>query len=116
MEETKIAVLTDGGKIEEELRVQLHHLGYKNTEWFTEVTPFFSYIDETPNVIMVLSCTGAYSVEIAMNLRDRSASNPLIWFSDLDFGVVSYRVHASWFGMMPVTEEALKRAFHRVLH
>lgn len=114
MNEQKIVVLTDAGKSNEEIQTQLKHLQFNDVAYFTETTPFFSYVDENPEVVMILNYAGPYSVEIAMKLRDRSPSNPLIWFSDLDFGLVSYRVHATWFGMLPVTEEKLTKAMKLV--
>ena len=116
MNEQRIAVLTNAEKASEEIQRQLEHLQYGQVAYFTETTPFFTYVDEHPGIITILNYTGPYSVEIAMKLRDRSPSNPLIWFSDLDFGLVSYRIHTDWFGMMPVTEEVLKKALDRVQH
>ena len=114
MNEQRIAVLANAEKASEEIQRQLEHLQYGQVAYFTETTPFFNYVDEHPGIITILNYTGPYSVEIAMKLRDRSPSNPLIWFSDLDFGLVSYRVHATWFGMLPVTEEKLTKAMKLV--
>lgn len=39
----------------------------------------------------------------------------VIWFSDLDFGVQSYRLCLSWFGRKPVTYQKMEQALIRCM-
>lgn len=39
----------------------------------------------------------------------------VVWFSDLDFGVQSYRLCLSWFGRKPVTYRKIRQALFRCM-
>lgn len=117
MSMAKIAVLCDDKNSCTQLMKQLEYMDAEkivSIVSFTQAEQFLSYIRGNPDVVMLLMKTGPYSVQTAMEAREQNPEGSLIWFSDLDFGSLSYRIHTSWFGMLPAEDEALRRAMERV--
>lgn len=64
--------------------------------------------------LVVVAADGACGMESVIAVRNASPELPVIWFSDdADFGVQSYRLGCSYFGVKPVTSEKLQRAMER---
>ena len=60
--------------------------------------------------ILLLAQEGAGSVELAATAVEECPYSPVIWLSDLDFALFSYRLEVSHFGFLPATEENLRIA------
>ena len=72
---------------------------------------FIAAISMRPDLIMIIVQKGAKSTETAMSAREHNRNGKLIWFSDLDFALLSFRLKAAYFGLMPVTADKLQIAF-----
>ena len=109
-----VVMICDCEKACEQMLEKLGLLGVERIAAFKQVSPFLACVDRNPDAAVLLMQTGPYSVELALNVRERNAKVPLIWFSDLDFAVTAFRVRASYFGLLPVTEESLRTALEKV--
>ncbi len=82
------------------------------TEHFTSFPQFLKSGRENPRRILLLAQEGSRSVELAATIVEECPQNPLIWLSDLDFALFSYRLEVEHFGLLPGTEESLRVALH----
>ncbi len=110
----KTAVLCDDENSCIHVTQQLQYMDVGQIVSFTQTDQFLAHIRGCPDIVMLLMQTGSYSVQTAMEAMEQNPEGSLIWFSDLDFGSLSYHIHTSWFGMLPAEDEALRRALERV--
>ena len=71
---------------------------------------FISLITNRPDIVMIIAQKGARSTETAMSAREQNPDGKLIWLSDLDFALLSFRLKAAYFGLFPIDDEKLKVA------
>lgn len=79
---------------------------------FCNVSDFITMVNDNPNVIMMITQKGPLSTETAMAAREHNLRGKLIWFSDLDFALLSFRLKVTYFGLLPIEEEKLKLALN----
>lgn len=89
---------------------QLSKLCHVTTEIFYSISDFITRISDCPDTIMLIAQTGSRSTETAMAAREHNPQGKLIWFSDLDFALLSFRLRAVYFGLLPLEERKLKKA------
>lgn len=77
---------------------------------FYNISDFLAMVTDDPNAIMMIAQTGALSTETAMAAREHNPGGKLIWFSDLDFALLSFRLKATYFGLLPIEDEKLRVA------
>ena len=77
---------------------------------FTKDGEFLSFITKRSDLIMMIVQRGSYSTETAMLAREQNPKGKLLWFCDLDFSLLSFRLKATYFGIVPIEEEKLKQA------
>lgn len=71
-----------------------------------------SHIRQREADIIIVSQNGVIGLDIVSGLK--APAGKVIWFSDLDFGVQAYRLHVSYFNMLPITQEKIIRALQHV--
>lgn len=77
---------------------------------FCNVSDFIAMVTDHPDAIMMIAQKGSRSIETAMAARECNPRGKLIWFSDLDFALLSFRLKATYFGLLPIEEEKLRLA------
>lgn len=65
--------------------------------------------------LLVVAQSGTFSLEVMDTVKQDAPGVPVLWFSDLDFGVRSYQYGVTWFGRKPVGLPVLRRAMSRAL-
>lgn len=81
---------------------------------FSERRMFLAHIRGRPDLTALLIESGPHATETAAEIREQNPSGKFLWFSDLDFSLLSYRLHADYFGLLPVTEDKLRTALQNV--
>lgn len=81
-----------------------------STESFCSVSDFLTAVNDNPDAIMMITQKGSRSTETAIVARENNPGGKLIWFSDLDFALLSFRLKATYFGLLPIEDEKLKTA------
>lgn len=84
--------------------------GPLQTDCFSSFPEFLESGRIHPRRILLLAEEGPNSVELAASIREVCPEHRFLWFSDLDFGLFSYRLEADYFGFLPVREEKLRKA------
>ena len=112
-----ISLYTTNPEVEEALIEVLNRLNQEGpepvlTEKFSNFSDFLESGKSSPRRILMLAQKGAGSVELAAAAAEECPQNPLIWLSDLDFALFSYRLEVDHFGLLPVTEETLRVALN----
>lgn len=105
-----VALCCDNQESGKAIAEQLSGLCRVSTEIFYSISEFIARISDCPDAIMLIAQTGSLSTETAMAARDHNPQGKLIWFSDLDFALLSFRLRATYFGLLPVEERKLKKA------
>ena len=105
-----VALCCDNPKSGESIIRQLSKLCRVTTESFYNIFDFIARVSDCPDAIMLIAQTGALSTETAMAAKEHNPQGKLIWFSDLDFALLSFRLKATYFGLLPVEEDKLKTA------
>lgn len=77
---------------------------------FYNVSDFITGISDCPDTVMLIAQKGAPSTETAMAAREHNPRGKLLWFSDLDFALLSFRLKATYFGLLPIEENKLRTA------
>lgn len=77
---------------------------------FSDAHKFLKCIRGRSDLTMLLMQTGPQSTETAVEAKEQNPGGKLLWFSDLDFSLLAYRLRASYFGLLPANEETLKQA------
>lgn len=98
------------------VRLNQQDLAPIQAEHFTSFPQFLKSGRENPRRILLLAQEGSRSVELAATIVEECPHNPLIWLSDLDFALFSYRLEVEHFGLLPGTEESLRVALHNCKH
>ena len=80
------------------------------TELFKDFGRFLDSGRKDPRRILLLAQLGTKSVELASTLVEECPVNPVVWLSDLDFALFSYRLEVDHFGFLPGTKETLRTA------
>lgn len=77
---------------------------------YFNMSEFTSAVANRPDTIMLVARTGTHS---AVTASDAAMCNPggkLVWFCDLDFALLSFRLKSAYFGLLPVDNEKLRTA------
>lgn len=73
-------------------------------------------VDWNPGLAIVAR-DGAAGMEGVYLVRQQRPGVPVFWFSDDDdFSVQSHRLECTYFAAKPLTQEKLRKAFHRCAH
>ena len=86
------------------------------TETFSDFAAFLDSGRSNPRRILMLAQTGARSVELVSTAVEECPDNPVVWLSDLDFGLFSYRLEVAHFSFLPGTAESLRTALRNCSH
>lgn len=105
-----VALCCDDPKSGESITGQLSKLCHVTTETFYSISDFIAKVSGCPDTVMLIAQTGALSTETVMAAKEHNPQGKLIWFSDLDFALLSFRLKATYFGLLPVEEDKLKAA------
>lgn len=110
-----ISLYTTNPEVEETLMAALVRLNQLEpepvlAETFSSFSAFLESGKRNPRRILMLAQKGASSVELAAAAAEECPKNPLIWLSDLDFALFSYRLEVDHFALLPGTEEILRTA------
>ncbi len=110
-----ISIYSTDEAIRQELYRLLHGLASESQETlrlycYDDFAAFLDSGRENPRRILLLAEKGAEGVELAVSAAEECPDNRLIWFSDLDFALFSYRLEVVYFGFLPVQEESLRIA------
>ncbi|WP_302496106.1 hypothetical protein [uncultured Flavonifractor sp.] len=79
---------------------------------FSNFGDFLSSGRQDPRRILVLAQSGTESVELASTTVEECPGNSVIWLSDYDFALFSYRLEVAYFGFLPATEKGMRTALH----
>ena len=85
-------------------------------EGFSNFSAFLDSGRQNPCRILMLAQEGAKGVELAAAAVEECPESPVIWFSDLDFALFSYRLEVAHFAMLPGTPESLRTALNNCRH
>lgn len=77
---------------------------------FSDRRAFLDHIRGRPDLTALLVEKGPHATETAAEIREQNPNGKFLWFSDLDFSLLSYRLRADYFGLLPVTEDKLRAA------
>ncbi len=77
---------------------------------FSDRRTFLSYIRGRPDLTALFMEPGPHATETAAEIREQNPNGRFLWFSDLDFSLLSYRLRADYFGLLPLTEDKLRVA------
>ena len=110
-----ISLYTTNPKIQASLTDLLDQLDQEGpepvrTEGFTSFSAFLDSGRRNPRRILLLAQEGTKGVELAAAAAEECPESPLVWFSDLDFALFSYRLEVDHFALLPGTEESLRAA------
>lgn len=105
-----VALYCDNPENGSSIARQLTKLCRVPTETFYNIFDFITKVSDCPDTVMFIAQTGALSTETAMAAREHNPHGKLIWFSDLDFALLSFRLKATYFGLLPVEDNKLKTA------
>ena len=118
---SRIAIFSSDQQIRRRLEGQLTEL---SREWpeplgvktYSRFAEFLDSGKKNPRRIMLLAQEGAASVDLAAAVAEECPENPLVWLSDLDFALFSYRLEADYFGLLPGTTDSLRAALRNCGH
>lgn len=65
---------------------------------------------------MMFTLRGPDGAALAAEVHGDCPENWLVWFSDLDFSLLSYQLEAAYFGLLPVREEQIAEALSSCEH
>lgn len=105
-----IALYCDDTQNGEKVKNQIALLCDTPVHVFTNNREFITAVKSRPDLIMLIMQKGATSTETAMSAVEHNPTGKLIWFCDLDFALLSFRLKAAYFGLLPVTDDKLKAA------
>ncbi|MCD8146170.1 MAG: hypothetical protein LUD84_02625 [Clostridiales bacterium] len=71
---------------------------------------YLSFVKRNPYLVMVVATRGSNGRTIATKIRENNPLARMLWFSDPDNCVYSYRIHVTCFGLLPPTEEGVALA------
>ncbi len=71
---------------------------------------YLSFVKRNPYLVMVVATRGKRGRETAARIRENNPLARMLWFSDPDNGVYSYRIHVTCFGLLPPTQEGVALA------
>lgn len=77
---------------------------------FSDRRAFLDHIRGRPDLTALLLEFGPHATETAAEIREQNPNGKFLWFSDLDFSLLSYRLRTDYFGLLPVTEDKLRMA------
>ena len=77
---------------------------------YFNMSEFASAVADRPDTIMIVARTGTHSAVTASDAAKCNPGGKLVWFCDLDFALLSFRLKSAYFGLLPVDNEKLKTA------
>lgn len=95
------------------IKRRLEELGDVTAVLFCNVSEFILAVSDNPDAVMMIAQKGSQSTETAMMAREHNPQGKLVWFCDLDFALLSFRLKATYFGLLPVDDENLRTALDR---
>lgn len=105
-----ITLYCDNKNICEKAKKQIATLCSVPVRSFANTRDFITAITGRPDLIMLIIQEGTTSTETAMLAKEWNPDGKLLWFCDLDFALLSFRLKAIYFGLIPVENEKLKTA------
>ena len=81
---------------------------------FSDRRAFLDHIRGRPDLTALLMEPGPHATETAAEIREQNPNGKFLWFSDLDFSLLSFRLRADYFGLLPLTACKLKTAIARI--
>lgn len=116
-----ISLYTTNPKLRSDLMELLSRLDREGpepvcAEGFSNFSAFLDSGRQNPCRILMLAQEGAKGVELAAAAVEECPESPVVWFSDLDFALFSYRLEVAHFAMLPGTPEALRTALNNCRH
>lgn len=109
-----LALYCDDANKSRELQEMLTQMDVYRITLFDTAYEFTKFVSGRSDIVMILILSGAPGTETAMSAKEQAPNGKLIWFSDMDFSLLSYRIHADYFGMLPVDNEKIKNILQNV--
>lgn len=92
----------------------LHNMGVAKTELFSDYKAFSNYLHGHLYDTVLLLEKGPRSTETASEIRSLGHRGTFVWFSDLDFSLLAFRLRADYFGLFPINREKLEAAIYSI--
>ena len=73
-----------------------------------DLDAYLHFVKGNPYLIMLASVQGRQGVEIVEKIRENNPAASLIWLSDRDNALESWRLHVTAFGVFPTKKEELE--------
>ena len=67
--------------------------------------PFFTYVKHNPYLVMLIVQSGQAGLETVQRAKAANSEARLVWFSKEDYALVSYGLHLTFFGLLPVNRK-----------
>ncbi len=107
-----VILLCEDGPRRQEAEAMLRTMGV-DCKAFSQRRGFLDHIRGRPDLTALLIEPGPQATETAAEIREQNPRGKFLWFSDLDFSLLSYRLRADYFALLPVTEDKLRGAMAR---
>lgn len=110
-----VSVYSTDPEIRCSLKRQLEELeqedsGQVRAECFSNFSEFLESGRQNCRRILMLAEKGTAGVELAAAAAEECPESPVVWLSDLDFALFSYRLEVDYFGFLPPSAETLGNA------
>ena len=98
----------------EGLEKMLREILTENRRWpmihtyISDLDAYLHFVKGNPYLIMLASVQGRQGVEIVEKIRENNPAASLIWLSDRDNALESWRLHVTAFGVFP-TKRRIRR-------
>lgn len=70
---------------------------------------YLQYVKKNPYLIMVAALPGASGPRVAREIRENNRKAKMVWLSTDENILASYSVHATSFGLLPVTRQGVEQ-------
>lgn len=99
--------------LEDVSQLQYRHIEYEHTSNYDK---FVQTLDSTNDVydLVIVVQDGAEGMEAVMASKRVCPDTPVVWISDdAAFGIQSYRIGCTFFGVRPINKEMMADAIHK---
>lgn len=96
------------------LETMLREILTENRRWpmihtyIGDLDGYLHFVRGNPYLIMLASVQGKQGVKIVEKIRENNPAASLIWLSDRDNALESWRLHVAAFGVLPTKKEELE--------
>lgn len=84
-----------------------------SAECYDNFDGFLTSAVMNPSCILFMAQEGIGSAELALHVRERLPEQCFIWFSDMDFAMISQQMGVDFFGILPLNVKKLRVALRK---